>query len=74
MGYIQGTVGGQDSIVDTVTRYGLDGPGMKSQWGQDILYHPDRPLGPPTHSSARLQMSWNYTSASPLCLHGQVMV
>jgi hypothetical protein len=37
MGYEQVTVGGQDSIVDTVTRYGLDGPGMKTQWGQDFV-------------------------------------
>jgi len=48
MGYVQVTVGGQDSIVNTVTRYGLDGPGMKSQWGQDFLCHLDRPLGTPS--------------------------
>ena len=28
----QGWVG-RDSIVSIVTRYGLDGPGMESQWG-----------------------------------------
>jgi hypothetical protein len=33
-------------IVSTTNRYGLDGPGIKSQWGQDIS-HPSRPaLGP----------------------------
>jgi hypothetical protein len=37
---------GRDSIVSIVTRYGLDGPGIESQWGQDFL-HPSRPaLGP----------------------------
>jgi hypothetical protein len=34
MGYVQVTVGGQDSIVNTVTCYGLDGPGMKSSGGK----------------------------------------
>jgi len=24
---------GQDSVVGIVTRYGLDGPGIESQWG-----------------------------------------
>ena len=48
MGYVQVTVGSQDSTVDTVSHYGLDGPGMKSQRWQDFLCHPDRPLGPPS--------------------------
>jgi hypothetical protein len=34
MGYVQVTIGGQDSIVNTVTCYGLDGPGMKSSGGK----------------------------------------
>jgi hypothetical protein len=28
------------------TRYGLDGPGIESRWGQDFL-HPSRPTQPP---------------------------
>jgi hypothetical protein len=37
---------GQDSVVGTMTHYGLDGLGIKSQWGQDFL-HPSRlALGP----------------------------
>ena len=37
---------GMDGSVSIVTRYGPDGPGYKSQWGQDFL-HPSRPaLGP----------------------------
>jgi hypothetical protein len=26
----------RDSLVGTVTRYGLDGPGIESRWGGDI--------------------------------------
>ena len=37
---------GLDSLVDIVTRYGLDGPEIESRWGRDFL-HPSRPaLGP----------------------------
>jgi len=37
---------GRDSVVDTATRYGLDGPGIESRWGRDFP-HPSRPaLGP----------------------------
>ena len=37
---------GRDSSVGIVTRYGLDGPGIESPWGQDFP-HPSRPaLGP----------------------------
>jgi hypothetical protein len=43
---------GRDSSVGIATRYGLDGPGIESRWGQDFP-HPSRPaLGPtqpPTH-------------------------
>jgi hypothetical protein len=37
---------GRDSVVGIVTRYGLDGPGIESRWGQDCP-HLSRPaLGP----------------------------
>ena len=37
---------GRDSAVGIATRYGLDGPGIESQWGRDFP-HPSRPaLGP----------------------------
>jgi hypothetical protein len=37
---------GRDSSVGIATRYGLDGPGIESRWGQDFP-HPSRPaLGP----------------------------
>jgi hypothetical protein len=36
----------RDSSVGTATRYGLDGPGIESRWGQDFP-HTSRPtLGP----------------------------
>jgi len=35
------------SSVSIAIRYGLDGPGMKSQWGQNFL-HPSRPTVGPT--------------------------
>jgi hypothetical protein len=37
---------GQDSVVGIVTRYGLNGPGIETRWGQEFPY-PYRPaLGP----------------------------
>jgi hypothetical protein len=40
---------GWDSLVGTATRYGLDGPGIQSRWGQDFP-HLSRPaLGPTSH-------------------------
>jgi hypothetical protein len=37
---------GQDSSVSTVSCYGLDDPGIESQWGGEIFYsHPDQPWG-----------------------------
>ena len=37
---------GRDSSVGIATRYGLDGPGIESRWGEDFL-HPSRlALGP----------------------------
>jgi len=39
-------IGARYSSVGTATRYGLDGPGIESQWGRDFP-HPSRPaLGP----------------------------
>jgi hypothetical protein len=39
---------GLDSSVGIATRYGLDGPGIESRWGQIFRTRPDRPLGPPS--------------------------
>jgi hypothetical protein len=30
------SIGSQDSSVGIATRYGLDGPGIESQWGRDF--------------------------------------
>ena len=30
------------------TCYGLDGPGIESQWGRDSPHYPDRQWGPPS--------------------------
>ena len=38
---------GRDSSVCIATRYGLDGPGIESQWGQDFP-QPFRPALEPT--------------------------
>jgi hypothetical protein len=38
----------QDSVVGITTRYGLDGPGIKSRWGRDFPHRPDRPWDPPS--------------------------
>ena len=40
------SIQGLDSVVGIATRYGLDGPGIESRWGQDFS-QPSRPaLGP----------------------------
>jgi hypothetical protein len=37
---------GRNNAVGIATRYGMDGPGIKSRWGRDFP-HPSRPaLGP----------------------------
>jgi hypothetical protein len=40
---------GQDSVVGTVTHYGLDGLGIKSQWRQDFWHLSTLALGPTKH-------------------------
>jgi hypothetical protein len=35
-----------DSSVGIATRYGLDGPGIESRWGEIFRTRPDRPWGP----------------------------
>ena len=38
-----------ESVVGIVTRYGLDGSGIESWWGDEIFRTlPDRPWGPPS--------------------------
>jgi hypothetical protein len=39
---------GPGSLVDIATGYGLDGPGIESQWGRIFRTCPDRPWGPPS--------------------------
>ena len=39
---------GRDSSVGIGTRYGLDGTGIESRWGEVSRTHPDRPWGPPS--------------------------
>ena len=34
------------SVVGIATGYGLDGPGIESRWGRDILYLSRPALGP----------------------------
>jgi len=36
---------GRDSGVCVTTRYGLDGPGIESRWGEDFCTRPDLPWG-----------------------------
>ena len=37
---------GRDGPVGT-TFYGLDGPGIESQWGENLCTRPDQPCEPP---------------------------
>jgi hypothetical protein len=39
---------GRVSSVRIATRYGLDGPGIESQWGRGFRTCPDRPWDPPS--------------------------
>ena len=39
---------GRERSVGIATRYGLDGPGIESRWGQDFPHRPDQPWGPPS--------------------------
>ena len=38
----------RDSSVSIATLYRLDGPGIKSRWGEILRTRPDRPCGPPS--------------------------
>jgi hypothetical protein len=40
--------GGQDSSAGIATRYGLEGPGIESGWGEIFRTYPDRLRGPPS--------------------------
>jgi hypothetical protein len=39
---------GRGSSVGIATRYGLDGAGIESTWGEIFHTRPDRPWGPPS--------------------------
>ena len=41
-------VGSQDSVVGIATRYGLEGPGIESRWGEIFRTYPDRLQDPPS--------------------------
>jgi hypothetical protein len=44
---------GRDSVVSIATHYGLDGPGIESQWEQDFLH-----LSRPALGSTQLPVQW----------------
>jgi len=41
-------VRGRNSVVGIATRYGLDSPGIESQWGRILGTRPEGPWGPPS--------------------------
>ena len=45
--YLMCNLCGPGSSVDIATGYGLDGPGIESQWSEILRTCPDRPWGPP---------------------------
>jgi hypothetical protein len=49
---------GWDSVVSMVTRYGLDGLGVKSWYGQGFLYQSRLALGP-----TQLPVQWDWVFA-----------
>jgi hypothetical protein len=46
--YIYIYIGSRDSVVGIATRYGLEGPGIESRWGEILGNYPDRLRGPPS--------------------------
>jgi hypothetical protein len=50
------SVRSRDSVVGIATRYGLEGPGIESRWGEVFRTHPDRLRGPPSllHNGCRV--------------------
>ena len=58
----------RDSTVGIATRYGLDGPGIESQWVRDFP-HPSRPTLGPNQPSIQWTLG-PYTSTPPLSLYG----
>jgi hypothetical protein len=38
----------RDSVVGIATRYGLEGPGIESRWGENFRTYTDRLRGPPS--------------------------
>ena len=53
---------GRDSSVGIATRYGLDGPGIETRWGEDFP-HPSRPALGPTQPPIQWVpgLSWGYS-------------
>jgi hypothetical protein len=39
--------GSRDGVVGIATRYGLEGPGIESRWGEIFRTYPGRLRGPP---------------------------
>jgi hypothetical protein len=46
--YIFIYLGSRDSVVGIATRYGLEGPGIESRWGEIFRTYPDQLRGPPS--------------------------
>jgi hypothetical protein len=71
-----------DSVVGTATGYGLDGPGIESQWGWDVLHLLRLALGsakPPVQWTESLlpgvkrlacNANHSYNSTAALGIHG----
>jgi hypothetical protein len=45
---VTATNGSRDSAVGIATRYGLEGPGIESRWGEIFRTYPDRVRDPPS--------------------------
>ena len=50
----------RDGVVGIATRYGLDGPGIKSRWRRDFLYPSIPAVGPPSllYNGYRVSFLW----------------
>ena len=51
----------QDSSVGTATHYGLDSPGIESQWGGRDFLHPSGQTGPKAHPASYTMGTGSFT-------------
>jgi hypothetical protein len=65
--HIHRTRRSRDSSVSIATRYGLEGPGIESRWGEIFRTYPDRLRGPPSLLYNRYRLFPGVKAAGAWC-------